>query len=221
MKKKRAVLGVCLLLVTCCLLPAGSAWAVEKKAVSYDQEIASPPLERGPRNDGVGKGEELTGPRLAAMADTQLAGGKKEEAMATWGKILASEPDPGTRIRYAYFLSRAGEEVQAIQVMQTAAASFPSPSLRYWIADAYTRLGKNPEAMKELQGMLKDFPEEKLEIERRLGLLKPAGKMDRGRKEDSGSWIVDSEKANRQETKEATMPVSSKKVTTEKEMGNE
>lgn len=107
---------------------------------------------------------------IEELADAQIAAKDVKGAMASWDRIMQAQGnDLGNRIRYANFLSKAGEHDLAIKKARDIAVERPQePSMRYWIADAYERAGKNSEAAAELKGMLKDFPGEKAEIQRRI-----------------------------------------------------
>ena len=115
----------------------------------------------------VKPGDMLT---VEELADAQIVAGHRDEAMETWGGILAAAKDDfGTKMRYASFLSRVGEYDQAIVVMREIVAKQPdNPATRFWIVDTYVRQGNPVEATKELQGMLKQFPQQEQEITQRL-----------------------------------------------------
>lgn len=113
---------------------------------------------------------------MEELADAQVAADEPKAALATWERLMQVRGDDvGTRMRYANFLDRVGEQEKAIGAMRALAAQQPNDTtFRYWIADAYFRNGKMAEAATELHAMLGAFPKEESEIRRRLALVQPA-----------------------------------------------
>ena len=78
------------------------------------------------------------------MVEAYKQAGKKDEAKATYLKIIALKPDyVWTRVAYAEYLSFCGDWDQAIELAQQAIKQMDYPRMHKVLADAYYRKGWN------------------------------------------------------------------------------